>query len=219
MARDWLLVETLGSEPAVVAQGRRSQNLVPLSEFLRRSTFLSAIQTAIAETVETGSSLTSITPKGNLIRTEPVRMPDGTVHGVHVWFGSAKAKPPERPIPGPLVWDLTTGIATDTPESLANSGLDDESEPGEGRAFAEDLPARKLGPSETQDLPTVLHQGPGIILCDTWNTTSQKGEEFTVGFVVRTILEPGTSGDDHLIARAMNWRSDPPPAQDAEDKS
>ena len=218
MARDWLLVETLGSEPAVVAQGRRSENLVPLSEFLRRSPFLSAIQTAIAETVETGSSLTSITPKGNLIRTEPVRMPDGTVHGVHVWFGSAKAEPPERPIPGPLVWDLTTGVAIDTPESLANSGLDDEADTAEGRAFANDRPARKLDASEKRDLPTVLHAGPGITLCDTWHTTNQEGEEFTVGFVVRTLLEPGTSDDDHLIARAMNWRSDPVAVEAAQDE-
>lgn len=219
MARDWLLVETLGSEPAVVAQGRRLENLVPLSEFLRRSTYLSAIQTAIAETVETGSSLTSITPKGNLIRTEPVRMPDGTVHGVQVWFGSAKAKPPERSIPGPLVWDLTTGVATDTPESLANSGLDDESDTGEGRAFAEDLPARKVDAKEARHLPADLRAGPGLTLCDTWHATNEEGEEFTVGFVVRTLLEPGTSGDDHLIARAMNWRSDPVAVEAARDES
>ncbi len=50
MTHDWLLVETLGSEPAVVAQGRQLKNLVPVSVFLRRNPLLSAIQTAIAET-------------------------------------------------------------------------------------------------------------------------------------------------------------------------
>ena len=55
MTHDWLLVETLGSEPAVVAQGRRTKNLVPISAFLRRNPNLMAIQTAIGETVRAGS--------------------------------------------------------------------------------------------------------------------------------------------------------------------
>ena len=54
MNHDWLLVETLGSEPAVVAQGRRTKNLVPISAFLRRNPNLMAIQTAIGETVRAG---------------------------------------------------------------------------------------------------------------------------------------------------------------------
>ena len=37
MGHDWLLVETLGDEPAVVAQGRQLKNLVPITTFLRRS--------------------------------------------------------------------------------------------------------------------------------------------------------------------------------------
>ena len=49
MARDWLLVETLGKEPAVVALGRQLKNLVPITTFLRRNPNLAAIQTAIAE--------------------------------------------------------------------------------------------------------------------------------------------------------------------------
>lgn len=62
MAHDWLLVETLGGEPAVVAQGRQVKNLVPITQFLRRSPHLAAIRTAIAETMGTGQSLVSITP-------------------------------------------------------------------------------------------------------------------------------------------------------------
>ena len=46
-----------------------------------------------------------------------------------------------------------------------------------------------------------------------------KCRRVTVGFVVRTLLEPGTSGDDHLIARAMNWRSDPVAVEAARDES
>ena len=51
MSHDWLLVETLGVEPVVVAEGRQTKNLVPISAFLRRSPDLMAIQTAISETV------------------------------------------------------------------------------------------------------------------------------------------------------------------------
>ena len=51
MSHDWLLVETLGSEPVVVADGRQTKNLIPISVFLRRSPDLMAIQTAISDTV------------------------------------------------------------------------------------------------------------------------------------------------------------------------
>ena len=56
MGHDWLLVETLGDEPAVVAQGRQLKNLVPITTFLRRSPYLSAVKTAIAESVQTGQA-------------------------------------------------------------------------------------------------------------------------------------------------------------------
>ena len=62
MDHDWLLVETLGDEPAIVAQGSRTKNLVPISTFLRRNPHLMAVQSAIGETVRAGQALTSITP-------------------------------------------------------------------------------------------------------------------------------------------------------------
>ena len=124
MTHDWLLVETLGSEPAVVAQGPRTKNLIPISVFLRRNPNLMAIQSAIGETVRGGGGLSSITPKNDrVIRTEVVKMSDGLIHGVHLWIGPPELEPPDRPIPGPLIWDLTSGVATDTTESLWNSGF------------------------------------------------------------------------------------------------
>ena len=73
-----MLVETLGSEPAVVAEGAHTKNLVPISTFLRRNPHLMAIQTAIGETVRAGKGLSSITPKHDrVIRTEVVQMSDG----------------------------------------------------------------------------------------------------------------------------------------------
>jgi hypothetical protein len=207
MTHDWLLVETLGSEPAVVAHGRQLKNLVPLSIFLRRNPHLSAIQTAIAETMTTGTGLASITPKKDrVIRTEPVRMTDGCVHGVHIWFGPSREDPPERAIPGPLVWNLTTGVATDTPESLTNSGMDPVTEATHGRSFAEDLPVRDLNPSETKVLSLAVRNQPGATFCSTWDVTDCHGEKIAVGFVARANYEATDDGGQHLVARAMNWR-------------
>ncbi len=209
MTHDWLLVETLGSEPAVVAQGRQTKNLVPISAFLRRNPNLMAIQTAIGETVRAGGGLTSITPKNDrVIRTDVVQMTDGRIHGVHVWIGPPDMDPPERPIPGPLIWDLTSGIATDTPESLSNSGFDPETEVTHGRAFAEDLPMRDLNPSEAKVLAMAIKPEAGMTFCSTWDVTDYNGEPMTVGFVARALLESQDDGTERLICRAMNWRSE-----------
>jgi Family of unknown function (DUF5628)/Domain of unknown function (DUF5593) len=208
MTHDWLLVETLGSEPAVVAQGRQTKNLVPISAFLRRNPRLMAIQTAIGETVRAGQGLSSITPKNDrVIRTEVVQMADGRIHGVHVWIGPPNMEPPERPVPGPLIWDLTSGIATGTPESLLNSGFDPDAETTEGRAFAEDLPMRDLNPSEAKVLAMAIKREVGQTFCSTWDVTDRRGEPITVGFVGRTLEEAQDDGSERLICRAMNWRS------------
>ena len=151
MTHDWLLVETLGTEPAVVARGRQTKNLVPISAFLRRNPHLMAIQTAIGETVRAGQGLSSITPKNDrVIRTEVVQMSDGRFTASTP--GSARRIWSRRsgPIPGPLKWDLTSGVATDTPESLFNSGKNPATEATHGRAFAEDLPTRDLNPDRDQ---------------------------------------------------------------------
>ncbi len=209
MAHDWLLVETLGDEPAVVAQGRQLKNLVPITTFLRRSPHLAAVRTAIAESMRSGQSLTSITPKHDrVIRTEPVVMSDGCIHGVHVWTGPADIEPPERPTAGPLKWDLTLGVATDTRESLAISGKNPEVEVTFGRAFAEDLPSRDLNPNETKVLAMAVKAEPGQTICSTWDLTDWQGNPIRIGFIGRSALEPGPDGRDHLIARAMNWRAE-----------
>jgi hypothetical protein len=209
MTHDWLLVETLGTEPVVVAQGRQMKNLVPLAIYLRRSPHLAAIQTAIAETVATGNSLASITPKSNrVIRTEPVQMSDGRMHGVHTWIGPADAEPPERPTPGPLKWDITLGAATDTVESLVNAGMDPTKEPTHGRAFAEDLPARTFNRDEAKALALAIDEAPGRTYCTTWTFTDRAGACIRTGFVARTAIELVEDNTEHVIARAMNLRCD-----------
>lgn len=210
MARDWLLVETLGDQPVVVAEGRRMENFVPLTTYLRRDPGLAAIQTAIAETVGTGNPLASITPKNTrVIRTEPVQMSDGRIYGVHVWFGPPDAEPPERPIPGRLKWDLTSGEATATPEFFANAGLDPDHEEGTGRTFADDIPTRSLTQEEIEVLARMIEAAPERTYCSSWEFIDPDGESRRVGFTARTAMEPagngdGGDGDDHLVARAMN---------------
>src|SRR6201992_994277 len=206
MTHDWLLVETLGDEPLVVLQGLQLQNLVPITTFMRRSPHLAAVRTAIAETLQTGQSLTSITPKRDrVIRTEPVVMSDGCMHGVHVWTGPADEEPPERPIPGPLMWDLTRGVATDSRESLANSGKNPEVEVTYGRAFAEGLPSRELNPNENKVVALAVKAEPNQTLCSTYDLMDWEGNPIRIGFVTRTAIEPGSTGRDALVARAINW--------------
>src|ERR1700741_262175 len=209
MAHDWLLVETLGDEPAVVAQGRQLKNPVPITTFLRRSPYLSAVRTAIAESMQTGQSLTSITTKRDrVIRTEPVVMSDGRIHGVHVWPAPADADPAERPIPGPLKWDLTLGVATDTRESLANSGKNPDVEVTFGRAFAEDLPSRELNPNESKVLAMAIKAKPDQTLCSTWDLTDWQGNPIRIGFVARTGLVPGPGGGQPPPRRGVNRRAE-----------
>ena len=205
VTQDWLLVETLGDQPVVVAQGRQMKNFVPLAVFLRRNPNLAAIQTAIAETVTSGTGLASITPKTKrVIRTEPVQMTDGRIHAVHVWCGPTEDEPPQRPIPGPLKWDLTAGEGSATTEYLTNAGMDPSHEALTGRAFVEDIPSRSLNRDESKALSWVIDVAPDRTYCATWDFADKLGGFRRVGWCARTLTEANEDGGDHLIARGMN---------------
>ena len=198
-------METLGDQPVVVAQGRQMKNFVPLRVFLRRNPNLAAIQTAIAETVSSGVGLASITPKTKrVIRTEPVQMSDGRIHAVHVWCGPTDEEPPERPVPGPLKWDLTSGESWATVEFLTNAGMDPAQESLSGRAFVEDIPSRSLNPDESKALSWTIDVAPDRTYCATWDFADKLGGFRRVGWCARTLLERSEDDTDHLISRAMN---------------
>jgi len=202
---DWLLVETLGEEPVVVAQGRQMKNFVPIGSFLRRNPNLAAIQTAIAETVESGSALASITPKTKrVIRTEPVAMPDGRIHGVHVWCGPPDADPAERPAPGAYKADLNIAEASVTEQFLSNVGKDPAVESLTGRSLAEDIPDRNLNEGEAKALSWTIDLVAGRTFAANWGWIDQSGTFRRVGFCFRTVLETVESGEEHLMARSMN---------------
>lgn len=205
MTQEWLLVETLGEQPEVVAQGRQMKNFVPIAVFLRRSPNLAAIQTAITETVAAGAGLASITPKNKrVIRTEPVQMPDGSIHGVHVWCGTPDAEPPDRPMPGPLKTDLTLGTSTATVEFLENVGMDPSVEPLTDRPLADDIPSGSVNPGEAKTLAGTIDFAPGRTYATTWGFTDKQGKFRRVGWCSRTMLEQAEDGSEHLIARSMN---------------
>ena len=136
-------------------------------------------------------------------------MSDGRIHGVHVWSGPSTDEPPERPVPGPLKWDMTRGVATDTPESLANTGRKVELRGPEDARSQSVWPAGDLKPNEGRALAAAIRSEPGHTVCDTWDGTDWQGNHIRVSFVARNGLEPGVDGREHLIARGMNWRAEP----------
>ena len=205
MTQDWLLVETLGDQPMVVAHGRQMKNFVPLAVFLRRNPNLAAIQSAITDTVTSAAGLASITPKTNrVIRTEPVAMSDGRIHAVHVWCGPPDEEPPERPIPGPLKFDVTLAEGTGTVEYFVNAGMDAATEPTTGRALADDMPNRSLNADEAKALSWSIDTAPGRTYSTTWDFTDKQGTFRRVGWCARTMVETVEDGTGHLIARAIN---------------
>lgn len=219
MIHHWLLVETLGDQPLIVAQGRRMQDFVPVPQFLRRNPNLAAIQNAITETVTGGTGLASITPKTrHVIRTEPVVMTDGRIHAIHVWSGPADAEPPERPVPGPFKWDLTGGVVTDSVEALANAGLDPGTEQAHGRVFADDVPNTEFNRAEAKVLALIIDPQPDRTVCSTWDLTDVLGTVRRLGFALRTALEVVEDGSEHVVLRGTNLVAEPDESVDPFDE-
>ena len=173
--------------------------------------------------MQTGQSLTSITPKSDrVIRTEPVLMSDGRMHGVHVWTGPADIGAARAADPGPAEVGSDPRRGHRHPESLANSGKNPEVEVTFGRAFAEDLPSRELNPNETKVLAMAVKAEPGQTLCSTWDLTDLAGEPDPDRLRRAHRRGTGPDGRDHLVARGdelacrtqgpgasrpMTWRS------------
>lgn len=204
----WLLVETLGPEPSVVAQGDRLRRFVPLETFLRRNPHRRQIDFAIAATANSGIGSVQRTEHGTwLIHTEPIIMTDGRVHGVHLWTAPPSTQQPRRPTIGAVSWNLTTGVASDTREALMNSGMG-PAEHLDGRTFADDLSMSDIHPQESEALALAVRCTPGQTLAGTWNVTARHdGTPIRVSFASRATLESHRDGAQHLVIRAVNWRT------------
>lgn len=204
---NWLLLEVLGDEPVVVAQGHNLRRFVPLTAFLRRTPNIAVIRAAVDATVDhKRGSVNKVADGQTVVRTEPVLMSDGRVHGVHVWTGPPTVRPRPRSVPGAVMWDMTTEIATDTRQALWVAGLNVDAEKTHGRTFAEDIPMGRINVDEPEMLALTVNTKPGDTFCTTWDLTAYDGTPIRVSFVARAALEPGADRARHLIARAMNWR-------------
>lgn len=200
-------MEVLGDVPVVVAQGHTLRKFIPLSAYLQRNSNLEAIQVAVKKTARHNHSGLHTAPGGKtVIRTEAITMNDGRVHGVHVWAGPPTAQPTQRPLPGAVMWNLTTAKASDTPQALLNSGLDLNVEQTHDRPFAADMPIGDINRDESTVLALSMTCKPGDTFCSTWDLTSHDAKPIRVSFVARAALERQPDGTDHLVCRALNWR-------------
>jgi len=204
----WLLLEAISMRPSVIAQGHQLREFVSMEKLLRRNPHRYDVKEAVLRAASSAIGSVKTTADGNrLIVTEPVVMTDGRVHGVQVWTGPCHLAWPQRPEIGALVWDLTEGVATDSPQALINSGMDPSVERTHGRALAEDLPIREANGDESKVLALAMSAKSGQTYCSTWEVKAHTGEMIRVNFAARTAWERWSDGTNHLVARAMNWRS------------
>ena len=117
-------------------------------------------------------------------------MSDGRIHGVHVWIGPTDAEPPERPIPGPLKWDLTAGDGHrhGRVADQRRDGPAARNAPTAGRS-PRTCPAASLNRDEAKVLSLAIDAAPDRTYCTTWDFTDKQGSFRRVGFVARTAME------------------------------
>lgn len=205
MSGEWLLIETLGEQPAIVAHGTQAKKFVPVPVFLRRNPNLDAILAAIAQTAAGREGLVALNADGSReIRTEAVLMSDGVVHGVHLWYGPAGSEPPERPLPGAYKVDFALRQSTVTPQFLINIGKDPAVEPLSGRSMADDIPGRSFNVDEAAALSIVVGPVAGQTFAANWDFSEDRGSYRVCGFCSRIMTETAEDGSERLIARAMN---------------
>ncbi|WAC92508.1 GAF domain-containing protein [Mycobacterium sp. Aquia_213] len=167
MGQDWLLVEMLGSDPYLVAQGYRLSKFVPLPSFFRRRSNIDETTATLSATAKSKKArVVNAQDHNAVICTEPVVMSDGQVHGVHLWMGQPYVRPQPRTVPGAVVWDLTEDEATDTPQVLWNAGI----------------------------LAAAINCPPNDTLCSTWNVAGHDGTPIRVSFAARARLEENAGG-------------------------
>lgn len=205
MTGEWLLVETLGDQPAVIAHGVAMKHFVPLNIFLRRNPSLPDIEAAVAETVRTGEAQSRALPHAQrVISTEPVTLSDGRVHAVHLWFGRTGVEPPQRPVPGPAKWDLTTQVPTVSEQSLINAGLDAVIKPHEAETLSQVFPSREYSQDDASVLAMSIAPEAGRTYCTTWKFDDTRGQFRETGVAGRILLETFEDGSEHLIGRGIN---------------
>ena len=196
MTHDWLLVETLGSEPAVVAQGRRTKNLVPISAFLRRNPNLMAIQTAIGETVRAGSR-----PQQHHAEERPRDPHRGRPDVRRAHPRRARLDRPARHRAARASDSRTADLGPDQRHRDRHPGVAAQQRVGPRQRrprTAGRSPRICRTATSTRARPRCCpwrsSPSPGTTFCSTWDVTDHRGEPITIGFVARVLEEDEDDG-------------------------
>lgn len=206
MAQDWLLIETLGADPTVVAVGRQAKKMVALPAILGRNRHFAMINDAIQGSISAKTDGRFPVPGSDrIVHTHPLVMTTGEVHGTQLWIGSEGAEPPERPIAGAWAWNLGTLTVNLNAEALIVNGITDR-EPGEGGNIAESFQFIEPNPDEADALAKLVQGQPGASHCSTWVGKGHDQQLRRVHFSARIFEEPGTG---HRLVRGLNINTGP----------
>lgn len=129
LAGQWLLVETMGDDPTVIAEGDRPRDMRKISSMFR-GPVKDTVSGVIEEAISAREPVTRPVPPaavetlgGRFGFAAPTIGPTGSVVAVQCWFGSAEDNPgPPDPIG---VWEWELGLEDRPPRlQLTTSALD-----------------------------------------------------------------------------------------------
>lgn len=206
MAQEWLLIETLGPEPTVVAVGRQAKKMVPVPAILGRNRHFPMINEAIQGSISAKTpALFPVPGSDRVIHTVPLVLTTGEAHGTHLWLGNAGSTPPKRPAAGAWAWNLATGGVNLNAEALIVNGITDR-DPGEGGNIAESFRFIESNPDEADALAKLVNAQAGASHCNTWVGKGDDQQLRRVHFSARICMDPLT--DDKLV-RGLNINTGP----------
>ncbi|AKC40058.1 Uncharacterised protein [Mycolicibacterium phlei] len=206
MAREWLLLETLGDEPTVIASGSQPRNMIPLSAFLRRNRNLGLIRRVITAATKANKAASIGPPDSDsVIDIRPIAMPDGRVHGVWLWTGAA---PPSSDPPregGAVVLNADTGALHISDGAALAMGMA-ATEPHARISMPELYRYLAPNPGETDVLGLIVTATEGMTYSATWPGVDSEGNPTLCHFASRLVLETNRQGVPERLGRAINLR-------------
>ncbi|CPT83589.1 Uncharacterised protein [Mycobacteroides abscessus] len=213
MSRDWMLLETLGDEPTVIAIGSQARNLAPLESVLRRNRHRPLIEAAIADCRRTGEVTAAFTPaRDRVVHVHPISMDKANIHGVQVWFGPADVDPPPRPLAGACLGDLDTSLTTLTAGYFEVMGFDPQNR-SERQAIAEGLAPVLPSPRNTELMAHVVNPELDSTFCGTCLAADHQGNTLQVHYAGRASKETDPAGAVARINRIICTRVENRPAE------
>ncbi|TDZ75574.1 GAF domain-containing protein [Mycobacteroides salmoniphilum] len=206
MAREWLLLETLGDEPTVIASGNQPRNMVPLSAFLRRNRNLGLIRRIITAATKANRAASIGPPDSDsVIDIRPIAMPDGRVHGVWLWTGSTRPSAPPPAEGGAVVLNADTGALHMSDGAALAMGMA-ATEPHAEISMPELYRYLAPNPGETDVLGLIVTATEGMTYSATWPGVDSLGNPTLCHFASRLVVEPNNEGVPERLGRAINLR-------------